>query len=73
MMMRQYDNELITTHTVTVILHTGNSLQTAGNILKQHISILMTESVIDMFKIIQIDVKQRYLTAKLLRLTDITL
>ena len=68
MMMCQYDNKLISTHTVTVILHPRNPLQAAGNILKQHISILVSKPVIDMLKVIQIDVKKCSLTAKLFRL-----
>lgn len=56
---RRYNNDkFIAAHTVACIMDLRNPLQTVRNGFQQYIPILVSQSVIDMFEIIQIQIEQ---------------
>ena len=50
------DDKLIPAHTVTGAFNPRYPLQAVGNRLQKHISVLMSKSIIDMFKIIKVNI-----------------
>ena len=51
------DNKLVAAHTITGLLDSRNSPQAVRNSLQKHISILMSQSVVDVFEIVQVQIQ----------------